>query len=218
MIFAVYKGNDPKLTQGKIYLGSPAMDSADILDTSSFAITDDTGCNQQANRDDNKWEYLPQAYAVVLRTFAGFVVGDVTLIDDATIDAFTKRVFLSPMGCSFHSSSEFVLLDRTNIFPGLMVMDISTGDWKEVLRVDEALWLAVDPGGVQRSPTEFRFAVADGEILTRPLCTCIDATGEPRLTKGKHYFVSRTCPSGMYIIEDDAGKKGEYSIDRFRVG
>jgi hypothetical protein len=226
MIFAVYKGNDPKLTQGKIYLGSPAMDSADIMDASSFTITDDTGCKQQVDRDSGKWEYLPKVYAVIVKEFAEFAIGDVTLIDDATItlsmertpDTFTKKVLLSPLGFTFRDSSYFVLLDRTNLFPGLCVADGITGDWKEVLRIDEALWIAVDPDGVQRSPTEFRFAVADGEIMARPMITCIDDTGEPRLTKGNHYFISRSGLSGVWLIEDDTGKKNEYFFARFRMG
>jgi hypothetical protein len=216
MIFAVYKGNDPKLTQGKIYLGSPAMDSADILDTSTFAVTDDTGCKHQVNRDENKWEFLPQVYAVVVKQFNEFGIGDVTLIEDTTIDSFTKRVFLLPAGWTFRDASYFVLLDRTNVFPGLCVMEGVTGDWKEVLRVDEALWIAVDPDGVQRSLTEFKFAVADGGILTMPFVTCIDDTGEPRLTRGKHYFLSRC--DGMWLIEDNTGKKNEYSSARFKMG
>jgi len=177
-------------------------------------VRDDNGEDVMVLPDDELFEYLDEVYAVVVVPFEHLGIGEVTVVDDASADG----MMLSVKGAGFFSRSQLVILDRTNLVPGITVMDNSTGLWVRVNRIDECMWFACERVKIMRSPEEFTFAVADGDILAGPMVRCVRADGEPNLTEGRVYTVERQYQDGMWGLEDDSGKTGKYMPDRFRMG
>lgn len=198
-----------KFTPGKVYLARPDMDGSETVCLDWFEVRTDDGVLVRLKSDDGAFEFLEEVYAVVLRhPVFGSLPGEVVVLDDA------DDSLLSVKGKGLHQSDNFVILDRTNVFPGLVVLD-STGQWKKVMRVDECLWIMVDGSDIYRSPEEFRFAVSGDDILVEPIVQCIMADGEPYLTKGKYYRLQWTKDSGTMVLHDDSGEIREFMSERF---
>jgi len=216
MIFVRYKGTDKKFTTGRVYLARPDMNSSETVCLDWFEVTTDDGALVRMRTDDGAFEFLEEVYAVVLRhPVYGSSPGEVVVLDDA--DAVTHvlnwRYLLNVKGKGLCQADNFVILDRTNIFPGLVVLD-STGQWKKVMRVEECLWMMVVGSDTYRSPKEFRFAVSENDILVEPIVRCVMADGEPNLTNGKYYRPLWT-KSGVIILHDDSGEIREFMPERF---
>lgn len=202
------------MTPGKIYFGKPDLDDAEISDLDWFELTDDAGKVARLKPEDGRFEFPNEVYAVALEPFGDFERGEVVTVDDVS----SEGNFVSVQGVGYRRVESVVVLDRTNLFPGVAVMDGSTGCWREVVAVDECMWIAIEPRGIQRAPTEFRFAVADGEVMIKPLVKCVSAEGEPGLTVGKRYYLKKVGRDGIWTVMSDDGEEREYSQDRFIWG
>jgi hypothetical protein len=214
MIFVRFKGPaSPEFvfTPGKMYFARPAMDGAETVGFDFIEAEDDAGDMTRVNPEEDLFEFFDEVYAVVLHPFEEMDAGDVTLLDG--IDDGQLNV----KGFGLRNSQDLAVLDRTNLFPGVSVLDSSSGLWEKVKRVDECMWVLVDDQNRMRSPAEFKFAVADGRVLVEPLVKCLDAAGEPCLTKGKLYYLKRTDKDGFIVLMNDDGAEAIHSPDRFEM-
>jgi len=220
MIFARYKGSGYEFTTGRVYLAVPEMNGGETVGFGSLSIVSDDGTVVKVNPDDESFEYFDEAYAVVCEPVEkeDWETGEIVVVTDATRDAGSERLYYRVKGVGLYRAEHFVLLDHTNVFPGLVVMDASTGQWKKVMRVDECLWMMVENGDAYRAPEEFRFAVAGNDILTEPLARCVMADGEPALTRGRLYRLAWTNENGTVIVADDDNVAREFMADRFVMG
>lgn len=243
MIFARHIGTDKNFTTGKVYPAKPEVESSDAVSFGALEMTDDTGervwvrpkvatVDQQDGKsisvDRYNFEFLEEVYAVVVKPCEDFEIGQVVVVDDVMPFEGEKadggkwsRLVYSIKGVGYHSAEFLVLLDRTNVFPGLTILDEATGIWEKVKSVDECLWVVVDSQTLRRSPEDFKFAVdKDGDIMVEPLVVCIDPSGQPSLSKGtKYYVLSQEGKKDMkmlYLV-NDIGIKTKYSAYRFRA-
>ena len=220
MIFARFKGPEKpgvSLTPGKVYFGRPAVDGSETVDFEFFDVTDDSGGTIRVETAKEEFEFLDEVYAVILAPFEDMQAGDVVVLDG--MDGNMANV----KGFGYQNASGFVVLDRTNLFPGVSVMDLTTGVWEKVRRVDECMWVLVDEQPKIRAPTEFRFAVSGGEVMMEQLAECVEATDEAAgtsgLTKGKLYYVKWALAQEELIgVENDEGSVVAYRADRFKIG
>lgn len=223
MIFTRYIGDESReFTPGKMYLASPELNGSETVNFGFCTVVSDTGKSIRINPSKKTFEFLNEVYAVVINPMTFTIInettkaetGDVVVLDDATEDG--KMMNLK--GCGYHVSSNFIVLDRTNVFPGLIVLDKTTNKWVPVKRVDESLWMVVNGGKDMMSPQNFRFAVADGDILTDPIVRCVNATGYGnRLTLNRLYRLQSSWNNLCCVVGDD-GKTVEAFEDRFRMG
>jgi len=218
MIFARYKGAAKNgFTPGRTYVSNAELDSPSVVFSGFVEIIDDHGVTVRVDPEKEQFEYLSEVYVVVVNEFEGYKRGSVLVVDDADED----RVKFNVQGYGYRAASDLVILDGTNVFPGVVACDESTGEWKKLLRVDEALWVMPEGGSVMRSPEEFTFAVSDedGELMMEPLVTCVETFNFGLVTKGKRYYLMVTNRGlGMVTIVNDAGVLEMYNADRFRMG
>jgi hypothetical protein len=212
MIFVRYKGGlSGQLTPGKVYFARPEMDGAEMVGFDFIEVMDDAGEIVRADPAKEQFEFLDEVFAVVLTPLEEMEVGDVTVLDG--IDDGMVNI----KGFGLRNKDDLVVIDRTNLFPGVSVLDMSSGQWEKVKRVDECMWVLVDDQDRMRSPTEFRFAVSDGNVLVEPLVKCVEAAGEPGLTKGKLYYLKRTDADGLIVVENDQGHQTAHLPYRFKM-
>lgn len=240
MFFTRHIGADKRFTIGKVYPARPELDTADAVSSKFIEIRADNGENvrlesRQEIGDDGKvsniftdFEFVEEVYAVIAKPFDDLKVGQVVVVDDVESFSGAKkdggrwdRLVYNLKGLGYRSSDWVVLLDRTNVFPGMMVMEEATGNWVKVKSVDECLWVVTDDKPGRRSPEEFRFAVdRDGDIMVEPLVECVDAEGQPGLSRGTRYYVIREEGSGddrLLWVVNDAGLETRYMAGRFRA-
>jgi len=214
MIFARFKGpavKDAELTKGKVYFVRPALEDRDAASFEFIEVTDDKGNVHRVNTEDESFEFIEEVYAVVLAPFDENEVGEVTVLDGVSDDGS----MVSVSGFGLHRASDVVVIDRTNVFPGVSAHDMESGRWEKVKRVDECMWILVDDQTRLRSPEEFEFAVSDGSIMVEPLVKCLDDSGEPGLTNGNLYYLKRTDKSGLFVVQNDQGQEATYLPYRF---
>ena len=228
VIFARYTGTDKRFTSGKVYVAEPDMESSDAVNFSHIELTDDAGkkvcitpyAEWTGIKQKYDFEFLEEVYAVVVKPlFDTYSVGDVVVVDDAVIQPLHSSFCVKELG--YCTADHLVLLDRTNVFPGLMLLDKSTGVWVKVCSVDECLWVAINDGVVSHSPEEFRFAVdGDGDIMIEPLVVCCDPVGV-ELGMGTVYRVIREelnslVTSRFLVVVNDFGVEKAYASNRFK--
>jgi len=211
MLFARYKGSSDDFVDGKVYLAKPEVNGAETVGFGFIEVVNEDGHRLRVNPEGDSFEYLGEVYAVVTKPFEELEAGEVIVLDGATDDG----ALLNVKGIGYRQASNLIILDRSNVFPGVVVMDLSTGKWLPVSRVDECLWLTVLGSRGNMSPCEFRFAVADGDILTEPIVKCTDSAGEPGLTSGNNYILTRTLPDDLLVIRNDDGEEKSYFAGRF---
>ena len=215
MIFARYNGApSDSFTGGKVYLAKPEVDGAEMVGLGFLEVTDDAGHIVRVNPDQEQFEYFEEVYAVVVQPFEDLDAGEVVTLDGADENGRMYNL----KGVGYRSAAYFVVLDRTNVFPGLNLLDGVSGRWVRVRQVDECLWVVVGESKKSRSPSEFTFAVANGDILAEPIVRCISDDGEPELTKGKLYVLRGQDKQGMVIVGDDSGTEKAYMPSRFLMG
>jgi hypothetical protein len=167
------------------------------------------------------WEVSEKVYAVALRGIEDVKPGEVLVATDWTQDG---KVEVEGMG--YYGSEWLEVLDRTNVFPGVTILDLADEHWKRVVAVDEALWVRVDGLGEFRSPEEFKFPVSDScELLAEPLVTCVRTmdTRKPHsvyggVTEGKRYYLHMTTGDGKFVLKGDGGEPRLYPRELFRMG
>lgn len=247
MIFARYIGAEKGFTTGKVYPAKPEVESSDAVRFGFIELTNDAGekvrvrprvemVEQPDGRaiwaDRYDFEFLEEVYAVVVTPFDDLKKGQVVVVDEMETFEGTKndggtwgRLVFGVKGVGFRSSDGLVLLDRTNVFPGLVVLEEGTGKWVRIKSVDECLWVVTEDRPERRSPEEFLFSVdKDGDLQVEPLVECVDDTGggELGIVKGKHYRLLRQemeVRDGNYMvwIVNDLGQETGYLASRFRV-
>lgn len=218
MIFAKYKGPmaaGENLTLGKIYVGLPEMEDDDTVDFGFFTIVDDTGGTIKTTVAEGKCDYLQSVYAVLVSdTVAkaqGARLGEVVVVE--AISGDHEFVRLAGDGC--WKLDNFEILDKTNLYPDMVVLDKWSGEWVRVVMVNESMHISTV--GAFRPPTEFRFAVSGGSVLSRPCVVCFSDSGQA-LTRGNHYCLTKTSDGAVtfYMVINDDGKEVEYLADRFK--
>lgn len=218
MIFARYKGAAKNgFTTGKTYIAKPEVDDQAAVGFGFIEVVDDHGATVRVDPEKDQFEYVDEVYVVAVRPFEDVVAGDVLVADDADGD----RAKLNVKGMGYRAASDLAVLDGTNVFPGVVLCDLSTGEWVKVSRVDEALWVVLDGSSTKRSPEEFRFAVSevDGEVMTEPLATCVDESDDYMLTKGRRYYLVFSLVGGVLVlVKNDCGELAAYFRARFRMG
>jgi len=197
---------------GKVYMAKPEVNDVETVALESLEVINDVGEKLKVSPEKEEFEYLDEVYAVVAKPFEDLDVGEVVALDGATED----RSLYHLKGMGYRGADYFVILDRTNVFPGLTVLDCHSNKWVSVRRVDECLWIVTD-GDEMRSPSEFMFAVSGGDILAEPIVKCIEATGKPNLTEGRLYVLKGRDRDGMLILEDDSGEEGTFAFSRFSM-
>ena len=217
MIFARYKGQDKnkQFIIGKVYFGSPEIDESDVVSMDFVTIRDESGKPVRVVPCEERFDFFDEVYAVALSPFDEFQAGDVVILDGGEINGET---FVRIKGQGLRKASGVAVLDRTNVYPGIVVQDVSTGIWEPVMRVDECLWMVVKGQDMIRAPTEFRFAVShDGELMSVPLVKCIDDTGVHSLTKGTIYNLKEIDTYGNFHVKNDEGSVESYLPSRFQM-
>jgi hypothetical protein len=237
MIFACYIGTDKRFTTGKVYLAKPEVEDSSIANFGFIEVDDDSGERVRANRrvemvpssdgrmiwaDRWDFEFLDEVYAVVAKPLPGFRVGQVVVLEDVaeSTEGNKTGLLFSVKGKGFRTSDGFVILDHTNVYPGVVILDPTDGVWGKIRTVDEFLWVTVDGGGPRRSPEEFRFAIdRDGDIMVEPKVECVDDVGVQGLTKGNFYYIVREKMESnekMLVVVSDMGIEVGYFVSRFR--
>lgn len=215
MIFARYKGplNDTRFIFGKLYPADESYSSSSVQDADHIRVTTETGQKVMVKTEDGFFEYFSKVYAAVVRPVAVFERGQVVLISDSDDVGEYYKVDNG----NFYRSSTFELLDKTNVVPGIFVLNIKSGCWMKVLRVDELLNLA-GADGCMKPVVDFRFAVGNGGILNEPMLKCINCTGvENELTEG-HFYRVESVPFGennIVHVQNNLGVSALYLTTRF---
>ena len=215
------------VTLGKVYPAKPEIESGNTVNFGIIEFTDDNGKPMKLHplssmADDHPgFEFLKEVYAVVVKPFEDFNKGEVVVVDDADITG-DDVLFYRIIGTGFQHADSMVLLDRTNVIPGMWLCDTDTGFWVKVKSVDECLWVVVEGTSGRCSPDGFKFAVdGDGDIIMEPMVVCMDNTGmSTRLTLGKRYQVikepiAEPSLNGLWLIVNDLGEQVWCSSRRF---
>ena len=160
------------------------------------------------------WEVSDKAYGVILREIEDLKVGEVVVLGGWDRDG---KVNIGGVG--YYGRDYVEPLDRTNVRPGVGILDSADEHWKRIVAVDGSLWVKVDGGASGfRSPEEFMFPVSfDGDLMAEPLVTCLSGWRWVA-TSGKRYYLERTTGNGLYVITGDDGKKHQLSPTSFRMG
>jgi len=213
-MFARYSGaRIPNMTVGKIYLAKPEVNGAETIALTTLEVISDSGDVIRVDPEHEQFEYFDEVYAVAAKPFEDIGVGEVITLDGTTDDGGLYHM----KGVGYRDASFLVILDKTNVFPGMSVLDGVSGRWVRVRRVDECLWVTTGDRESFRSPSEFEFAVSGGDLLRDPIVRCVSATGRPNLTEGRLYHLKGRDKDGMPIIKDDSGQEKAYMATRFSM-
>ena len=222
MSFARYIGKPEGyyLVEGKVYpvrdaMGGSAAGSEMLVRIESFGLGT---IHVPKDKVEADWEILEKVYAVVLKPIEDLKPGEVVVVEDWADDGK-----LEVEGVGFYNAEYLEMLDRTNVFPGVTVLD-SDEQWKRIVAVDEALWVRVN--GEFKSPEEFIFPVSeDGELMTEPLVTCMTERDRHKpysvwggLTEGKKYYLDTTTKNGKVGLVCNNGTRSMFPKSMFRMG
>jgi hypothetical protein len=224
MFFARYiaEGNE-NFIRGKVYVAKPENEYSDIVFFGTLEIKNELGeVSRVKDLGDSDvpypdWEFLEEVYVVVKIDTDDFVRGEIAVATDVEQDGDSilytvdHRIQIEEKGLT--------LLDKTNIHVGMRIREETNRVWKEVLEVDEALWVRTEEGP-KRALDEFRLSISgSGEIQDRYSLTCVSDIGV-ELTVGKTYVVESegfTDGEGqeMVYLLDDNGVLNGYFRERF---
>jgi hypothetical protein len=234
MIFARYTGMDKQFTRGKVYPAMPEVESGDIVSYNFIEVISDFGKIVRVHPTlFYSFEFLKEVYAVVVKAFEDLEVGRVVVLSNAysvplLADNNNKWQVASyeVKGFGLRSQAGLEILDRTNLSPGMVIMDVDTEKWETVSIVDECMWVTTHgEGSLRTSPEQFMFAVdREGDILVEPMVTCTNDGGREDLTNGRRYIVTRgNVNQGDVRIDtivhliNDLGKEDQYWLARFEI-
>jgi len=214
MVFARFIGvvGSGVFVRGKVYLASSEVDDTGAVDLDILEIQDEEGEVIRENPENERFEYPDEVYAVVTTPFGEFGEGEVVVVDDAKANG---EVMLGVAGVGYVKANQLALLDGTVLKPGTLVEDGVSGRCLKITRVDESGWFSAGDDRL-RSPSEFRFFVSDGEILLACRLKCVDAHGEPYLTRGNLYRIVMTDRErDITVVVNDNDAEQEFLSDRF---
>jgi len=218
MIFAIYRNHesDPskvpgKFTMSRLYLASPEVDDASVLDLDRLQVIDDTGERVWIVPGEASFEYPEEVYAAVVKRLGARVPGEVVVVDGAD----DGGDFLNIKGSGYVRAKYLQLLDSTLVKPGMVVYDRKSSRWQRVRRVDECLRLVVEGNEEMRVLSDFVFAVSDEELATVPLLRCKDASGHTCIREGAIYRVTGLDEEGDLLVVNDKDEEKAYDPERF---
>jgi len=214
MIFARFVGvtGEGTFIEGKVYLARPEIDDVGTVNFDFLEIVDEDGETIREDPEDERFDYPDEVYAVVVKSFGEFEIGEVVTVDDAKMNG---DAMLHVGGVGFVQESSLVILDATIVKPRCYVMEESTGKWLPIRRVDESMGILVEGSDGVRSLSEFRFAVSHGDVCVNPLVKCVDDCGEQDLEIGSLYQLVSTDTERGTVVVAVKGKEREYLADRF---
>jgi len=213
VIFARYAGpKAPNWTDGKIYFALPGFEDQSAIDLETIRLEDDLGSWQQVQASGS-FVFPKTIYAVNLEpsefpTAINLYCGQVVIVEEVSDG------FLLVRGHGYQKQDHFEILDRTNVAVGNKVLDLVTGIWRRISRLDDDLNLGWwEDYHELLSPDNFIFPVVKGSVLAEPALRCV--TGVPgELTEGKIYS-PETEKDGLVTLVNDMGKQASYMIERF---
>jgi len=223
MIFARYKGPDKEGEQfvpGKVYLSYPEIENDDVVILDYIEILDESGKLVKIDPKNGRFEFLDEVYAALLMGYNSKVVGDIVVINGGEKDE-KGELFFNIKKEGLYLAKNMTTLDRTNVYPGVVLQDVFDGYWKVVLSVDECLWITVKGNVINKKlDGKFRFAVSrDKELMTVPLLKCVRNEGvDEQLTVGKMYYPIKVDKYGNWLVKNDKNEAKSYLIHRFSMG
>jgi hypothetical protein len=214
VIFARYIGPEaPNWTKGKIYFAMPGFEQQTAVDAEDIRLQDDDSTWQEIKTEARLFVFPSCVHAVCLKPLGSLVKGEVVRVCNMSDE------FFSVDGHGYLQADHFEILDWTNVAVGNTVREVSTGHWKKITRLDEAVNLCLSdaPDGMQGSelhaPTYFVFPVGSDGILAEPILTCIKPeAGE--LTVGRSYSPLQE-EEGLVTVVNDLGEEKQYMMERF---
>jgi len=173
MFFALYMGGKREsggtFTKGKIYLAGEGYHH-DAVKVDDVAVEDDEGNKIRLDLDDGTFTFFNEVFAVWLGEGPqpdSLNPGEVCVLDNAYLEDGKPMVNVKDVG--YRKLEYFEILDHTNMYPGVFVQDNVTGEWHEILYVDECFWLLVGNKAKERLiPTDFSFALGEYGVVIGP--------------------------------------------------
>lgn len=233
MIFTRYTGMDKQFTRGKVYPAMPEVESGDIVSYNFIEVISDFGKIVRVHPTlFYSFEFLKEVYAVVVKALLDLEVGRVVVLSNAySVPLLADKnkwqvASYEVKGFGLRSQAGLEILDRTNLSPGMVIMDVDTEKWETVSIVDECMWVTTHgEGSLRTSPEQFMFAVdREGDILVEPMVTCTNDGGREDLTNGRRYIVTRgkvnqgeVRRDTMVHLINDLGKEDQYWLARFEI-
>lgn len=214
MIFARYKGGGGNFTKGKTYIVTQT--GTDTVNLHSATLRDDAGERETFDpEDDHRFEYCEQVFGVLLsQMWPDSYPGLVVLLDDISRDGRMVRCLDVDEQPRYLEAEQVRILDPSNFSIGFEVMDVETGVWQRVERVDDAMWVKTQLSDKLRPLTDYGLSVTAGEIDRIRLARCVYDNGIEQLTKGYQYRV--LCEHDDEIkVEAGDGCVYAYDKDRF---
>ena len=222
MILAKFRGpvrDDEQLTKGRIYVLDNDVAGSDIVVADHAWLVDDAGNRHHIDLKSDLRFFRPKfIYAVALESISGANPGDTMQVSANKIVDGVPYVDVS------HSTEpvplvSMMLLDENVLQPDMQAMLLETGDWLTISEINPVtMRFKLDVWPRRVTPLAVRFAVVNGDILVRPIVTCVIAAGQSELTVGKHYEITRCLANGIWELACDTGEVKQFMHDRFRLG
>lgn len=215
LLFARCSGPVDGFTVGKVYLADSCMSEGDAVLLDFIEIKNDAGILVRIrakgkdfgpNAKFESFEIVPSVYGVFISRIRS-PLGKIVVIVEASEKSFGTD------DKSWYDRSGLTILDHTNIFPGMKVLDTEDKKWKPVVAVNENLWIKTSLEEPFRELRLFQLAIDDdGDIMARPMVKCCNpATG---LTVGRHYYMEEV-NGGWIFVRNDSGELEGYYRETF---
>jgi len=227
MIFARFNGpvkKDENLQIGGLYVGKFPLEDSGVVSSpqDGLNLIDDSGLVMDIGKD-NRFEYPEKICAVVVKPFDGKTYGEVVEIagnyseDMYQVIASTEN---KTEGSMVHQK-HFLVLDHTNVEVGTEVfrqVNHRWAVWKPILAITNDLKIRISQESGFQDLIKFKLAVLDGDILTRPIVTCVKSHTD-ELTAGEHYYLQEYeiqeegCVA--VLVTNDRAEQKYYQSDYF---
>ena len=208
MIFARYIGpKSSSWTKGKIYFAMAGFTDNQAVDLSTIRMQDDEDEMHDEISTQNLFDFPERIYAVAIKPIVKIRVGTVIQVFDVS-DGFFQVT-----GNRYVQSENFEVLDRTNVGVGNVVLNLETGRWDRITRLDDNLMVGFDGDDQFWALDTLRFPVSAGGILLEPILFCIQGT-DGELTAGRGY-TPITEKDSMVEVKNDNDEIKTYMLERF---
>lgn len=217
MRFTRFKGPvklGENLQADAIYPARLPLEDAGVLSgpENGFQITNDVGTAMNI-MNDTRFDFPATVYAAVSKAFDGKQVGDVVRLDGA----FSEDMYQVVADAEHHTESgmvhrtNFIVLDHTNVGLGTEVLmrlspTLFLCLWMPILAISGDMCVRLSKSGDFKELTNYRLPVSGGDVLTRPIVTCVEPVPN-ELTEGAHYYLMRHDyraggTESVYVVND----------------
>ena len=217
MKFARYaQTNKPQdFTIGRIYLAYETAKHEGSADFSRFTVTNDNEERVTIETDNNEFKYMDKIYGVWISDNLDYTDGTLTRGTCFLIDGADRDMFHIENIGNFQATN-FELLDKSNLYPGVKVLNLETSEWTNVARVDDSDWISLKSEPEQRrAPRSVMFAVGSGGILEKPLAICNNASDLPLIKNRTYELIETNLELNMVVVEARNGERVSCESDRF---